>query len=1000
MKARILFALLIIAIIPFALAPPGDGGEGDPGFGEDALGGSGDDSEDFASYCLIEGTNCYRGLTELICTAEYEGTYAPYDTADTGDGSVVEACEIGCCVINGLGYQNTKEACTASEGTFNSGACEEDVPVVCGEGQTNCVCGVEPITDGQYCCGGQVSDVECSSGGGDPTDQQSEELCGNGNWDYALGEICESTLSGEEYGNCPTGDAPQTCTQNCRCGWYVEDDIDPDICTGIGDCETETCITDDFALEVTANTAAGEPAIDVSWGTSSTTCEDEPTETTVSWVDQAGGASGTATPTSGTARIEDLEWNHYYTVTVAVTIDGVSRQDTVRDIWVKPERCALGKESWCTSGTEWASCEDKDGKAAYTEGDCGGQYCFDTLTGHVCQDFEGCETCNGAYDEFGEALSGPGVAFDRTVEFNGKDYACDEGMIDTPELEGLMLCYLDAQDSASYIYTSCAETSTCADYRTENACINDEQRCNVLGSCAWDADINYCYTEEDELEPCGADNQETCEAIPGGMCLWDINTDSCERKDELGCGLYTSQDTCTGGTDWSMNQATHAPQAESQNDLGITKCKWTATRGCFRDANDDDSPENKFDPDFTNPVTTLVRDLSVEQPASITIPYYLSEAVEKTRYELKDGACADVTERPTNRPNEETREIVLENLEQGATYCIHYYSMDPSKNMEEVKQEEFTISTEQEYSLEITSVEHTITLWPDQETADLDIIFTLSTQARCDATLGDLEWPKIDGLYDDQFGMFANDLSGGTYQLDISCATPYAEDSYEEAITIDLDARITEPVPSQRTYAPGSLFGMGVHAQEASGCEYYDGSWQDLPDTSTTTIEGESYTRYTTPTTPQSTGYYSYAVRCDFAAGTLLGDEEDRISFAIDATPPRTTITYEEEGETVTITENPANLAVGEGGLDLSVTCEDVGIPGGGEQWESDEVTLYLEADGETQEVTTESIRVQEDETIQIHCEDEYGNVETPWRIQGSEEDITGPERPAFEVTS
>ncbi|MBR9691281.1 hypothetical protein GOV06_00685 [Candidatus Woesearchaeota archaeon] len=167
-------------------------------------------------------------------------------------------------------------------------------------------------------------------------------------------------------------------------------------------------------------------------------------------------------------------------------------------------------------------------------------------------------------------------------------------------------CYFDYSETIIDSCYECSQDMNCQDYRSEDACIEDNCELGTNSRCRWhateysDFKKGFCYEDNynrsDYCYLCSGTSlfgntncsQDVCDLL--GECHSDgISCQPCET--EATCEDYQTQDACTGGQPITFQRCGTTDAAliiTSSNDAcGLGKCKWDLdTDTCFKDGND------------------------------------------------------------------------------------------------------------------------------------------------------------------------------------------------------------------------------------------------------------------------------------------------------------------------------------------------------------------------------------------------------------------------------
>ncbi len=957
----------------------------------------------FTSYCVTK-LGCVEGLPDIDTCKSYGGgdglpdEYA-YDYFFEPQNNVPDACLQGCCkLISDFSQEMAKVTCVAEQGIFTEGDCSASDNILCLEGETDCFCaGVKITSDtNKYCCVNEKGELAahdgvCDTGGGIINDDNNDliSLCGDGVWQYDQGEVCD--YSGDEIakqGSCDLVlDNP--CTQNCRCAVSEVDIINDDgFCFSEEDIdcgELRTCEGLD-SLGLTAqvtNNYDGTATVSASWDTD--VCDELFESIAVVVIDLDDSSQQAVNNLNAKEWAFSVTEGHQYTVLLTAYFGSGSIEVTAQPdpFTVRGEECLSDAVSFCVSGTQYSYCSDADA-AGDANSNVDGVYtcpaeapsCIDTETGAVCVFEVDCSSCNGAYDSFGEVI-GDDVNID--IPYLGS-LSCSEVESRGREAgDPPTYCFLDADNSASYLYKSCLDINKCSDYKSQGTCGDNNVLCGLDASCAWYEGAG-CINTDEPADDCGSLTQDEC----GQVDLCEYLDGECKSRDSVACDDLLTWSECLGGgvTGWSMN-ADHSARTISNNEYGLTKCQWRdfgAGEACRKNADDDDTPE--YDTDMTDPITTLLYDPDYEFYNEVIIPYIVSEQVTATYTKLIPGGCGPSAPETGFTPaGKDPQEIVIDiSGSQETEYCLWYYSEDVNHNLEVTRPAPIKANN---IDLELISLDIDESPWPEQETTTIDVSFTLSRTAICNATLTQIKEdgssivydPKLIEGYADAFGVFKfRDLPNGNYEYLIECTTIEGVPlSHTESLNLDTDTRIDNIIPLSGTYHANTLLLMGLDAIKVGSydtvCEYYDGVWTAF---SNKFSVSDDYFGFTEPLPSADSMFYSYPVRCDFGSGWVYGGESDNIIFAIDDQYPVMNVTVTTNNGDEQVIVGPEVPIYDDNTIRLP--CSDKLITGFGSDWEFGGCERYQLQDDGTESLIQDNIGFGVGDKISIIAEDSGGN--------------------------
>lgn len=957
--------------------------------------------------CLTEEFGCDYELDEDACDGDF--------IEQPSDDDLL-ACETGCCVTNGVQDDNVPQY--LCEGTWSEGACAEETPI-CQEGEGDCICNgadlSEPGNEGLVCCSGEAK-ISCEEEPVEPVEPVDpwipSDTCGDGVLQDE--EVCDYTV--DDLSRCPDV-ADQRCTIACDCAISEEIYNDPEYCSPLNPCDTTPACTgenapDIFIVEPIGH-ITGETTAIVSWQ-SFGGCEDVLQRASLTWQEVDGGDRGSGASVTGyQLNITGLKEETTYNITLNAQFSVGSTTTTVSSpsvlFYTGDKNCLSDRRTYCR-GDNLITCDSQNKEVQSTDCQASGQVCAPTILpdqqgySAQCQPAVDCEACNAGYQALGETAADREINI--TVSGETQQVACNE--LSGYDVGGSIAayCYLDYDQGALKKFKSCNEVIDCTDYQNRNSCEANSCLIGAAAACAWNEQAHVCQSTDPEQVSCDVEglSPEQCQSISDSCDL--IDGTCVDVEEDLTCEIFKSEETCTGGTDFEINPDTHEPTQIAQNEYGLTKCRWApgaVTNRCVKDSDVDNQPDPGDQRDFTNPETTILTNLSQALPPQPQLTYSVTPqpgGVFTYAY-LTHDSCDNVP-----RVAKAVDEIVDDRLftfnlyeaVENGTYCLTYYSQDYSRNLEHVKQANITI--------EVVNPE---IIWEDidvvqitEEVGRVGFKFNLSQVATCDFDLTDQD--TYSGT-SDKFH-FSHDLIQGQYLLDIDCQSERGFLQETRNVFVDFDLTITNPQPPLDTYTPEKILeyqNISIDVNDTGAqCEYRElGTEQWMNFTSVHNITDSEYQQHSTPIPSTEQGFYVYEVGCLLSQERnnqyLRGSRADRIVYAIDDSPPTLTIT-DSEGE-----ELFGDVVVPEGGMSITITCKDEVIPGLRDEylndWSAGNVEIFqndvaINTGGD--EVLTRTLNPEQ--TILYTCKDAMGYEAEPVLINSAYEDISGPERPEFEV--
>ena len=293
------------------------------------------------------------------------------------------------------------------------------------------------------------------------------------------------------------------------------------------------------------------------------------------------------------------------------------------------------------------------------EGNCtANTYCTMGPSGAVCIPQGQCDKCNNLFSVFGNQLF-PNVAGNSYSYNRINNDSIDEKYVLCPTLvnpdpqvapdkvsEDLGGCYLDYTTTIFDMAYPCTNVTSCYDYKSQGACVNDYCKKFITNSaglasdkCEWvfystDLYKGVCrpkdptFRSEQNCTLCGIQSinriypdctKDTCTLF--GYCFYKNNL--CADGSTIHCSNYLTQQECTG-SDTLPGFTVDVPPANAYGTnsitalskdvpLNISRCRWIAS-GCIKDADNnnlDDCKSETSQPkicerDITPPISHVI----------------------------------------------------------------------------------------------------------------------------------------------------------------------------------------------------------------------------------------------------------------------------------------------------------------------------------------------------------------------------------------------------------
>jgi hypothetical protein len=832
------------------------------------------------------------------------------------------------CCWNG-NIKNSAAECTAPTGNY----CVSNTPVT-----SSCLCGTQTITSG-VCCSGGVPAANVNVCPADPTLAQCGNLrkdtgeeCDapysyvNGRWvagtgaacldingDTATNEFCSSTCSCVTTTTPTCGDGVCAATETTNC---------PLDCTSPLQCDVPPSGT----LRATYNSAANE--VKLEWVFSTTTAcyplrqghtvqrSSVSALESLSKPDAVWQVNRDSTSYTDTAPPVQSATVYYTLISYYNTPTGIKTATTWQQVNVPGVLCQQASSSYCLDAQTAINCNQ------YTPVKT---ICPSGANPSVCSVVDGtalcisaspyCDQCNGLFSSFVDDAK---LIKDSPLQYS-QQHACFEAPT----------CYKDSKDTSVALYTSCSGVASCTSYRTQSAC--EINQCDQGGggteACDWvplstNTTQGFCKATNDAMQHCrdcralgSGCTESICEAIsescyyyPGNTAVTE--TPGCYDPEEVYCEMYTTENECTGSTVYDVNvtynngrrvNGTNTVLETSDDFLGLGKCVWTGLY-CKRDADDNGENDITNPPadsnkhrallrDFSDPITTILSAQGI-YPRAFIVNYTNESGTTYVCFSRPSIPCY-----PTSTISTTGNTIgKLFTAEDSGAWELRYYSVDPSKNLEQVKTFPFTVDATipeiRNYHVALQPFFTTGTNVRSYAT----ITFETSEQTRCISTLrnmtsGDIVTNRVHGgseldAYGTQFSLAYPQLPDGAYELTLSC-TDNAQNTNttQYPLVIDSNTDITHPSPNAlRPPHNSGTVELHIETRLPATCGYGLRGTNFAAMTPFTQTGGTTHTATRTLTT----GNYAYQVACTTDGVILYGGIADDIVFSIDLQPPAT----------------------------------------------------------------------------------------------------------------
>ncbi|MBD3209337.1 carboxypeptidase regulatory-like domain-containing protein [Candidatus Woesearchaeota archaeon] len=467
-----------------------------------------------------------------------------------------------------------------------------------------------------------------------------------------------------------------------------------------------------------------------------------------------------------------------------------------------------------------------------------------------------------------------------------------------------------------------------------------------LGVCAPDdvalAECDRCQSDDTTLPAC---TEELCslyapvtEGVPG--CYYLQDDKRCVRSDEVSCTNYTRRRECVGDENTPVQvNATYSEEdringghnvtQRSKDVLSIGLCEWVdigTDAMCVKNADnhtfsskglpssdcDDVATEDKTTCllDFEPPVTELFLATAAEQEwHEEDYPVYSFE--RPFNYDVKDNAFALSKLRTwfgfgtgTPYPIHTLEQLKSQTAEKDGTFNITYYSADPAKNLEQVKNATIIMD-----NTPPTFVEHDFTnttagflVAEDEWRSNLTINYSFTDDhgpIRCNGTLLSTTSTRFPG---NRFLSFKSGtvvqqnytyLQDDQYLFRMNCSDhPFLSNTVinESWFVLEADSSITDPQPVRKKFSVDDFpLTINITTNRSASC-WFNGSSTQFLDSATGTEHNYTFDQ------PLPHGLYFFNVSCEFEDGKVTkNNPSDTIWFSVDNESPTAGIIDVEE---------------------------------------------------------------------------------------------------------
>jgi len=339
-----------------------------------------------------------------------------------------------------------------------------------------------------------------------------------------------------------------------------------------------------------------------------------------------------------------------------------------------------------------------------------------------CLDQGLCDMCNGMYGVFSN--------LDLKIQVQEGEYYVFKYCKPGTGREAVEGCYIDRTKTLFSAFDYCAEIASCYDFKSEDACEDPTDPCDKNQICDWEwLDSNshelggVCRPNAIELQKCElCDDEDYNWLTPGctpatcslfGECYYQgrsstrINAEPCTKQITANCLDYTDTATCTNGVPVHINaiynannervSGSHALAPASDDILGLGKCYWDSVNSrCLRNADNNPVRDCRIgdyycESDFRDPKTSILPSNFGVYPADVNIRFSVADNYPSNKiishFCVSDGVCypRDLADNANG--------IYSTTIDTSGVYNVYYYSYDPAKNLEIVKNTQILVDT-------------------------------------------------------------------------------------------------------------------------------------------------------------------------------------------------------------------------------------------------------------------------------------------------------------------
>ena len=475
-------------------------------------------------------------------------------------------------------------------------------------------------------------------------------------------------------------------------------------------------------------------------------------------------------------------------------------------------------------------------------------------------------------------------------------------------------CYLDYSRFSVDTYNECMQITSCYDYKSQSSC--GQNTCGV-SDCEWQTSeqdelgIGVCRPSQAEYQDCskcispsnallGGCSVNICDLV-GEECRYTNRIDSpnaCIDSTQIGCADYKTQEDCTGSkfVGIQLDSATNRILNRSEDIFGIGTCKWIGR--CIKDADGNllrDCAETDYDCQSDNvaPITIVAN--TPVTPQNIEIGFSVFDNLYSGTDTITYYAIEKNWTYPTIPASGSKFSKVIGDSD---FYTLTYYSVDKSKNLEEVKSFKFYVDGEQP-SVNVSYVSTPQENDEDNWTSKVDITISArdnaDTLVSCKGSLlqGNTKFNAVDEIIDELISdktIHYTGIPDGYHVFNYECSDRSGNIKTDNVlINVHGDMSLINPSPTG-TLNYYENIQLSITSVRAATCKYSDSinSYAHMTNLFETT---NNLLHTATVDVSPLKSHHKFYVKCELLeTGAIIGSENDEIRFTIDQKSPITNI--------------------------------------------------------------------------------------------------------------